>query len=108
MSPNLVEYAIQVIFKKRCSPQKASTETWHRLNGYENIFLAPAGQIVQFHPLDLEGEIWRRFVEMYEKNLKHNRPGNERGVALGTLQHFYGLKVPPKVLKDFIKILVLP
>lgn len=90
--PNVVEYAVQYLFKGK-SIKIAAKLTADKLSGFSNMFFGPG--ITLIDPKKLEDAVWGRLVDKVVKGVKAGtfREGMEHYALDGTLQQF-GQKGP--------------
>ena len=83
--PNVVEYAVQSLFKGK-SPKSAAQHTAKKHSGSENFFFGPG--VTTIDATLLEDAVWERLVDFAIKGVKSFKAGKEHYALDGTLQHF--------------------
>jgi hypothetical protein len=84
---NTVEYAVRTMMKGN-SVVAAAKRTVAKFSGSENMFLAPAGTIVQIDAVELAEALWDRLVDFTVNSLSKIKPGFEHYALDGTIQHY--------------------
>lgn len=86
--PNVIEYAVQYLFKNK-TPKAAAATTAKKLSGGPNMFLdVHPPDIVKINVPQLEDAVWDRIVDFAIKGVARIKVDKAHYALDGAIQHF--------------------